>query len=507
MATAAADQPMERVGGSTLRVPFNAQPSSHVQTWSALYAKPVRRREACHGATLGFSLLLNGTMAAYLLARLALALRARRTLNVHLTLVALGITTVIPLVLFAARTRSYVGSTAHRLLSGLLDVYHSIAVIIFLSLLGAEVLVACESAAELERARACEARNVELGTLSAQVDAILSRADASAELRGALGTHLVGAECRADDWAPFSYTPFFFTLTVMTTVGYGTSSPETQAGRLFTAIFAICTIGVAVYCLARVAKVIESTVIWALSRAIVGKPRALERIFRAYDSNGSGALEHAEVLALLTDLHEARVLRVDVSQFEALVSAADRDLSGLVTLPELERALSAAHVDVRTFALLRHKTAVILALNLGLLGALTATPYTTQDGLTWSAIDKFYAATISLSTVGLGDLTLSSHVPSAVLFGVGFCVIGLGLFAALVSSVSDLLLSSFASFRARARRVALASAELDSSDAATGPAAGIATGAAEAHTADSAPATRRSLILRRAELQVESSDR
>lgn len=46
---------------------------------------------------------------------------------------------------------------------------------------------------------------------------------------------------------------FYFTMTTLTTVGYGDITPHTAAGKLFTAIFLICGIGIILALLASIA--------------------------------------------------------------------------------------------------------------------------------------------------------------------------------------------------------------------------------------------------------------
>lgn len=387
-------------------------------------------------------------MVGYLTLRYVLALRTGRLNQAGLLLPGILLAISIPICLGLGTRLFRPASSPRQLLLGLLDIYHSVTVILLMALLGSEALVALEHGAE-ERARnECLARNAELDQLLRDIDrdAKMRRA-----LRERLAIALAYADCSFDDWGPFSYKPLFFSLTVVTTIGYGTSSPATQGGRIFTAFFALGTIGVALYCLGRVATAIERATMWALSR-LLPPTGAIDKVFARYDEDGSRSLQYAEFRELLTDLQHEGVMKIDMAQFEALMHAADRDNSGEVSLLEFKRALAESDVDVRSFVLTKYKTAVILALNIALLVIATLVPYETQDGDVWTNADNFYYAVISLSTVGLGDLTVSTHSPAAILSFVTFCVGGLGLFAALVTTITDFVPTMVNSCRAAARR-------------------------------------------------------
>ncbi len=62
--------------------------------------------------------------------------------------------------------------------------------------------------------------------------------------------------------------------------------------------------------------------------------------------------------------------------------------------------------------------------------------YMTVEG--WGFVDSLYFATVTISTVGYGDL--SPETAFGRLFTIGYIVVGIGLFVALASAIADHLI-------------------------------------------------------------------
>ncbi|KAG8458141.1 hypothetical protein KFE25_011672 [Diacronema lutheri] len=376
-------------------------------------------------------LLLYASGTAYTCTRVIIASNAGRTDRVAVSGSAVMLTLGVPGLLLLSARCARRGTTLHALLSGVLDVYDAVLVILLLSLVGSEVLVALEGENEAAERAACIAGNASLDALLDDLRARLSPAQLS-KVAGALAY----ADCTFDNWSSFSLSPLFFTFTVMSTIGYGTSAPATQAGRLFTAFFALFSAAVAVVCLARIAARIEALTLGVLAW-LMPPGAAIDEVFRDFDTDGSGTLQRAELMQLFTTLQEEGVLRADARDLTTLVAKMDADNDGDVSLDEFKRAIFGKGLDVRSFAITKYKAVVAIVLTAAMVLVASVVPPASGRQATWSGLDRFYFTMITLSTVGLGDLTWDTSTPGELVLFLVFAIVGLGLFATLISALSD----------------------------------------------------------------------
>eukprot|EP00304_Pavlova_gyrans_P004946 CAMPEP_0206040782 /NCGR_PEP_ID=MMETSP1466-20131121/5578_1 /ASSEMBLY_ACC=CAM_ASM_001126 /TAXON_ID=44452 /ORGANISM="Pavlova gyrans, Strain CCMP608" /LENGTH=658 /DNA_ID=CAMNT_0053415463 /DNA_START=104 /DNA_END=2080 /DNA_ORIENTATION=+ len=376
-------------------------------------------------------------MLVYLGIRLFLAFEEGQDDMAQLLVISMAFVAIIP---SALTTMIFLcqAKTFRAFLVGLMDIYFSVLIIIVLALIADEALVALESPAEEERREACLAYNARLHSIAA---------DLRADLKGGLANRAVSAlafrDCTFREWTSGAYAPIFFALTVITTIGYGTTSPQTQGGRLFVGLYAVPAIGFTVYCLSRVASRIERATIWLLAR-LVPPSEAIDEIFEQYDVDGSGTLQYQEFFELMSDLQDQGILKIDMRQFGDLMRAADRDGNESVNVNEFKRAVEVMNLDVRTFAITQYKTIVVVGLNAIMILLLCFVEFEVRQGEVWTRIDNFYFTIVTLSTVGLGDLAPRVDTPGRIAIFIIFCVAGLGLFATLVSSLSDFISTAVA---------------------------------------------------------------
>jgi hypothetical protein len=383
------------------------------------------------------SLLIHLTTIVYVATRYEIAVR-RDGSRSKLATVGLVLLTIPPVLFYTVRffaaLRRFV--FIRQGMSGLINVYYAVLAIMLLAHVGAEVLVVLEAEAEDGRREACRATNRALDQLLVR----LRDEGTTAALVEQVAASLAYEDCDFNNWGPTSNMPVFFCFTVITTIGYGTTAPATQGGRLFTGFYAVTSIGLVVFAITQIA-IHMSSALSTLIAFLMPTELALNIAFKAYDKDGSGKLSKEELMALFDALKNEEGIEIDEAQYMQLVMLTDPTGKDEVDIAEFKRAITRVGLSINRFSIHYYKTGVILAINMALVLGVTLRPHPTSSGDVWSRVDNFYYCVITLSTVGLGDLTWATESPVLLGSFLTFAMCGLGLFGTFVGVISEMVVS------------------------------------------------------------------
>ena len=218
-----------------------------------------------------------------------------------------------------------------------------------------------------------------------------------------------------------------FSFTIITTIGYGTFTPSTIAGQIFLVVyscFAIPLSGIALACIAERALYVFTLI------SMVGQDKTLQA-FRAFDEDDSGELDKEEFLqavGLLLDID------LNTNQQNKLWNKVDDDGSGSVDLDEFKWAINYMHADVTESAGRKNRIKVTL---IGIIVWICIGISVFCWIENWDVAKSFYFCSVSLLTIGLGDVFPTST--GGLIFLLVFAMIGLGLIAVLLTLIEGTL--------------------------------------------------------------------
>lgn len=251
---------------------------------------------------------------------------------------------------------------------------------------------------------------------------------------------------------------FFLAFTVLSTIGYGNYGPTDDGSRVFLTIFTLPGVVIFAYALAQLAQVIIG-IIKSIRRwlglveqvkppPIGSRAKVLADTLRGCDKDGDGTITLEEIESSTGKI--CAMLGMDVGKqsakaqeearqfIEDAFNEADADGSGdldmleamcmlcdLVKVRELQQKEQNQRDQI--------KGATYSLIPLCIIGALVF--WSVEE--TWSALDAFYFTVISVSTVGLGDLTPSEG--GGKVFWYIFMTITLGLMASIIQTLGSLL--------------------------------------------------------------------
>ncbi len=226
-------------------------------------------------------------------------------------------------------------------------------------------------------------------------------------------------------WSFFMSSLFAFEL--VTTIGYGTHAPVTLGGRLFLVVYTLIGIPAATMTLLYLAE----RALHCFSRLVQMRTDKIRKAFETYDDDKSGQLDLDEFRQAVRHLGN----KLSEHQFQDLVSEIDVDASGEIDIEEFEVAMGILQADVTEAAGQKNRIKIVIGLFFAwmTIGVIVFT-LTEAD---WGVSTAFYFTFVTLTTIGLGD-EFPTQVGSRI-FLVLFCMIGLGLLAALLTLGEELL--------------------------------------------------------------------
>eukprot|EP00755_Sulcionema_specki_P028967 Sspe_Gene.91078::Locus_62543_Transcript_1_1_Confidence_1.000_Length_1055::g.91078::m.91078/K20007/KCNK18; potassium channel subfamily K member 18 len=232
----------------------------------------------------------------------------------------------------------------------------------------------------------------------------------------------------------------FYSLTVVTTIGYGSFAPVTKGGRAFTVVYAIVGISVIGMLLGNVA-----TVLAGLLRSIGQRvfrcfrrrsPAAeLERVqAQAMDklAQGDGCLTSREMRELLVSYAEGRWdENVDETVFGYLTETyADNGVFDREAVVSATAEWFQVHADLPREVGLPTIAAFFLASSVWI--GVWAVVFRAIEG--WSYSESLWFACVTLSTIGFGDFT--PETKSGRITAFLFIAPGIGIVAGFISAMS-----------------------------------------------------------------------
>ena len=225
-------------------------------------------------------------------------------------------------------------------------------------------------------------------------------------------------------WGFPNYHTFYFSFSIVSTIGYGSIVPTTVGGKLFTIIFSLLGIP---FCVTAVS-ICAAEVLYLFELLAVSRMDQVSIAFKSYDSDSSGTLDMSEFRAALSDLG----INPEEEDFQKLIDEIDDDHSRTLDIKEFRQAATLLRLPIGRVARtkVRLQISVLVSICWLFLGMFIMTRI---EG--WDYLDSFYFAVMTLTTVGLGDFVPSSR-PGTV-FGFFYCMVGLGLIALLVTAIGE----------------------------------------------------------------------
>jgi len=247
----------------------------------------------------------------------------------------------------------------------------------------------------------------------------------------------------------------FFAFTVATSIGYGTFSPVTSAGRAFTIVYALFSIPLMLAAFTNLTQLL----LQLLARRMSGRNRDLPvKVFRMLDRDRTGTLNKAELITGLKLLgvgdysgHGATLEKR--RRFENIFREIDRDQSGELELQEFRLLLQKLVPDEDQVLILvdvvtrSYVAAVAIACFLAMV-ILTAVAFMhLKRAEDWTFLDSSYYTVITFFTIGLGDLAPDPHPWTYMVAWCTCTFFGLGFTTAMVQTLADPNLNFQASLR------------------------------------------------------------
>jgi hypothetical protein len=237
-------------------------------------------------------------------------------------------------------------------------------------------------------------------------------------------TERIGGAAEHAGWGFPNYQTFYFSFSIISTIGYGSIVPSTGGGKLFTVIYAL--IGIP-FCVTAVS-ICAAEVLYLFEWLAVSRMDQVRIAFQSYDTDSSNTLDMDEFREALSDLG----IQPSEEDFQSLVDEIDEDESHTLDLDEFKLAVTILKLPIgrvaRTKVRLQISVVVsVLWLFLGMfmIGHIEG----------WTYLDSFYFSVMTLTTVGLGDFVPASR--QGIVFAFFYCMVGLGLIALLVTAIGE----------------------------------------------------------------------
>lgn len=229
-----------------------------------------------------------------------------------------------------------------------------------------------------------------------------------------------------DYWGPTTNTLYLFAFTIVSTIGYGSFAPKTPGGQIFTMFYALIAIPVGGVFLGAVAGTLLELLEWI---AYLLNPR-IRKAYGEANHEGTGVLDYDEMRVAI---QTAQCQEIDPKDFNKVVAEYDPLGTHEIDLKKFTKIFLSVDTEDMQGARGndRAKACSLLVIGWLLLGMFY---FAKSEG--WTNVEAMYFSIVTLTTIGFGDYVPSS--PSGDDFHFIFCVVGLGLVATLLSSISAL---------------------------------------------------------------------
>ncbi|KAJ9449551.1 TWiK family of potassium channels protein 18 [Diplonema papillatum] len=207
----------------------------------------------------------------------------------------------------------------------------------------------------------------------------------------------------------------FFSLTVVTTIGYGNIAPVTNSGRVFTLIYSILGIGLVAHVVKKLST-LGICITKALYTTFCGREEGNDRlsddgllsnaavmeannVFDRFDADGSGTIDREELGCFLCALSGEKV---DPLVVQYVMNEADTDPDGVLTRGEMVEAVT---VYYKLQPELPHHYSwrgILVGSLIMFIWLLSwAAAFMGQEG--WDYREGFWYCYVTLTTIGFGD--------------------------------------------------------------------------------------------------------
>eukprot|EP00943_MAST-04B_sp_MAST-4B-sp1_P003058 g3058.t1 len=223
----------------------------------------------------------------------------------------------------------------------------------------------------------------------------------------------------------------FFAFTIATTIGYGSFAPSTIGGKIFTIIYGLLSIPLTGQLISVVSEVAIDFFKYLYTMSIDTVEKAFDELNTL--TPGNDVLDRKEMEQGLQKLN----IKYTDHDLNQLVAVLDTDGNGVFDREEFKNLVKLLHANVSHLATKKSQIKITLV---GLFLWLLIGSLVFALSESWYYGDAFYFSFITLSTIGLGDLTpnLENNM-GALLFLYFFSFVGLGLLGVLLTLVIDAL--------------------------------------------------------------------
>eukprot|EP00943_MAST-04B_sp_MAST-4B-sp1_P000709 g709.t1 len=213
----------------------------------------------------------------------------------------------------------------------------------------------------------------------------------------------------------------FFAFTIATTIGYGSFAPVTNSGKVFVIFYGLIAIPITGACLV----VLADTALYFMRKLIATfSLNKMKNAFHEIDADNSQSLDKDEVKLVLKQLN----MDVNNDTFDQVwleISTGDSNELNFHQFIELKEKLN---LDIDELSQRKSKaTITVIAI------ILCAEMISSAEKWAWG--DALYFATVTMTTVGLGDFAPNTSIGRSLTILTS--IVGLGLIAILLSIIGE----------------------------------------------------------------------
>ena len=216
----------------------------------------------------------------------------------------------------------------------------------------------------------------------------------------------------------------FFAFTLVSTIGYGKVTPQTDYGKIFTIFYIIFGVPLGAYAFGLFA----SITVKIFSRITEFTSDPILRAYQLVNVKKEGDLNSFQLKKIINEIG----VECSEQEFDDIFDEADIDNDGTISYLELKKVINDKkwniyNIENNSHQLLYVFVLIVVYLILGM--------FTFHWGENWSLGDAFYFCIITITTIGLGDFYPKNN-KMMVFF---FSCIGLGLIAMLIRFSFDII--------------------------------------------------------------------